>query len=87
MAEAFDALSHAGRAQELRARADGLFRRFNEAFWVEADGFYALALDGKKRPVLTVASNPGHLLWSGIVPPERAARVVSRLMAPDMWSG
>ena len=44
-------------------------------------------LDGEKRKVLTVASNPGHLLWSGIVPPERAARVVARLMAPDMNSG
>jgi glycogen debranching enzyme len=44
-------------------------------------------LDGEKRKVLTVASNPGHLLWSGIVPPERAARVVARLMAPDMNTG
>jgi glycogen debranching enzyme len=37
--------------------------------------------------VLTVASNAGHCLWSGIAPPERAGRVVKRLMAPDMWSG
>jgi glycogen debranching enzyme len=37
--------------------------------------------------VLTVASNPGHLLWSGIVQPERAGRVVQRLMAPDMRTG
>ena len=37
--------------------------------------------------MLSVASNPGHLLWSGIVPPDRAARVVARLMAPDMNSG
>jgi glycogen debranching enzyme len=37
--------------------------------------------------VLTVASNAGHCLWSGIVPPERARKVVERLMAPDMWSG
>src|ERR1700684_4740260 len=44
-------------------------------------------LDGEKRQVLTVASNPGHLLWSGIVPPDRATRVVARLMRPDMWSG
>ena len=36
---------------------------------------------------MTVASNPGHLLWSGIVPPDRAERVVARLMAPDMNSG
>ena len=34
-----------------------------------------------------MASNAGHCLWSGIVPPERAAKVVKRLMAPDMWSG
>ena len=50
-------------------------------------GFYAFALDGDKKKVLTVASNAGHCLWSGIVPPERAAKVVRRLMAPDMWSG
>ena len=37
--------------------------------------------------MLTVASNAGHCLWSGIVPPERAKRVVQRLMAPDMWTG
>jgi len=36
---------------------------------------------------MTVASNMGHCLWSGIVPPERAAKVVRRLMASDMWSG
>ena len=64
-----------------------MFQRFNEAFWNEEVGFYAFALDGDKKPVWTVASNPGHCLWSGIVPPERAARVVQRLLAPDMWSG
>ena len=70
-----------------RAKAATLFQRFNAAFWNEAEGYYAYALDGDKRPVLSVASNPGHLLWSGIVPPDRAARVVARLMQPDMWSG
>jgi glycogen debranching enzyme len=44
-------------------------------------------LDGEKRKVMTVASNPGHLLWSGIVPADRAARVVARLLEPDMNSG
>ena len=37
--------------------------------------------------MLTIASNAGHCLGSGIVPPERAEKVVERLMAPDMWSG
>ncbi|MEX3897815.1 amylo-alpha-1,6-glucosidase [Paraburkholderia sp. BR10954] len=36
---------------------------------------------------MSIASNPGHCLWSGIVPPERASRVVQRLMKPDMYSG
>jgi glycogen debranching enzyme len=87
MAEIFEALDNADRARELRAKAANLFKRFNEAFWDEELGFYAFALDGDKKKVLTIASNAGHCLWSGIVPPERAARVVERLMAPDMWSG
>jgi glycogen debranching enzyme len=87
MAEIFDELGEADRALLLRQKAAKLFRDFNEAFWDEQWGFYAFALDGDKNKVLTVASNPGHCLWSGIVPPGRAARVVDRLMQPDMWSG
>ncbi len=87
MAQIHDVLGHADRADELRNKAARLRVRFDEAFWDEASGFYAYALDGDKKQVLSVASNPGHCLWSGIVPPERAARVVRRLMAPDMWSG
>jgi glycogen debranching enzyme len=87
MAEVFDALAQPDRARALRDKAATLYRRFDEAFWDEPSGFYAYMLDGKKQKVLTVASNPGHLLWSGIVPPERAARVVARLMADDMNSG
>jgi glycogen debranching enzyme len=87
MAEVFDALGKPERGAELRAKAAALFDRFNEAFWDEESGFYAYALDGEKKKVLTVASNAGHCLWSGIVPPGRAKKVVKRLMAPDMWSG
>ena len=87
MAEIFDELGKPERARELRAKAAGLFERFNDIFWDDDLGFYAYALDGDKNKVLTVVSNPGHCLWSGIVPPERAAKVVQRLMAPDMWSG
>ncbi|HWX34000.1 MAG TPA: glycogen debranching N-terminal domain-containing protein [Steroidobacteraceae bacterium] len=87
MAEVFDALGKHDRAQALRAKASALFDRFNKVFWDEELGFYAYALDGEKKKVLTVASNAGHCLWSGIVPPERAKKVVERLMAPDMWTG
>ncbi len=87
MAQLYDALDAHDRARELRAKAATLRHRFDEAFWDDDTGFYAYALDGDKKKVLSVASNPGHCLWSGIVPPERAGRVVARLMAPDMWSG
>jgi glycogen debranching enzyme len=87
MAEIYDFLGRQERARSLRAKAKELFTRFNQAFWDEATGFYAYCLDGEKKKVLTVASNPGHCLWSRIVPQERARRVVSRLLQPDMWSG
>jgi len=87
MAKMYEALGDPARADRLRVKAAKLFEQFNAAFWDEAGGYYAYALDGDKKQVLSVASNPGHCLWSGIVPPDRAARVVKRLMAPDMWSG
>jgi glycogen debranching enzyme len=87
MAEVFEALGKKSRADQLRVKAAALFERFNETFWDEEFGFYALTLDGDKKKVLTMASNAGHCLLSGIVPRERAAKVVKRLMAPDMWSG
>ena len=87
MAHIFDHLKQTDRANTLRRKAAILFERFNEAFWNEDEGYYAYALDGEKRQVTSVASNPGHCLWSGIVPADRARRVVDRLMRPDMWSG
>ena len=62
-------------AARLDAEADDLQRRFDDAFWCEArGGYYALALDGQKRRVDSLTSNIGHLLWSGIVPPEPRRR-------------
>ena len=87
MAEIYAALGQGGHAAVLRDKAAVLFKKFNDAFWIEDIGFYAHMLDGDKRPVPTITSNAGHLLWSGIVPPDRAARVVARLMAPDMNTG
>ncbi len=87
MAEIYEVLGRRAKAKTLRDKAERLFDQFNKVFWDEGSGFYAFCLDGEKRPVWTVASNPGHCLTAGIVPPERAQKVVERLMAPDMWSG
>ena len=75
-------------AERLDRDADELRARFNEAFWSdERGGFYVLALDRDKKQVDSLCSNIGHLLWSGIVPPDRVDAVVDRLMGPDLWSG
>ena len=75
-------------AVRLETEASELQRRFDESYWVEdRGGFYALALDAEKRPVDSLCSNTGHLLWSGIVPPERAKAVAGRLMGEELWSG
>lgn len=87
MAEVFDSLGDAVAARDLVDQAKELRRRFNEAYWIEDENFYAFALDPSKAQVKTIASNPGHLLWSGIVPPERAARVIERQLRQDMFSG
>src|SRR6202790_5065686 len=87
MAEIYDGLDNKRRANRLRKKAAILFEQFNEAFWDERSSFYAYALDGDKKKVLSVASNVGTSLWSGIIAPERAATVVKRLMQKDMWSG
>ncbi|HEY8013203.1 MAG TPA: trehalase family glycosidase, partial [Dongiaceae bacterium] len=87
MAQVYDALGKPDRAGTLRRRAKALFKRFNEDFWDEELGCYAFCLDGDKQKVLSVASNPGQCLWAGIATPERAGKVVRRLMKKDMWSG
>jgi glycogen debranching enzyme len=87
MAEIYDELDNKRRANRLRKKAAVLYKKFNEVFWDEKSGFYAFALDGDKKKVLSVASNVGQCLWSGIIEPKRAAAVVKRLMQKDMWSG
>ncbi|SCG48805.1 Glycogen debranching enzyme (alpha-1,6-glucosidase) [Micromonospora echinaurantiaca] len=75
-------------AERLRADAARLFERFNRDYWIdERGGYYAVALDGDKNRVDAKTSNMGHLLWSGIVPPERAEAVARQLMSDEMFSG
>jgi len=74
-------------AARLEREAAELRERFDAAFWLPERGWYALGLDADKRQVDALASNMGHLLWSGIVPPERVAVVAERLTAGPLWSG
>jgi glycogen debranching enzyme len=86
-ADVFEALGEVGTASRLRHEADLLRRRFDEAFWMPDQGFYALALDGDKRQVRTITSNPGHCLYAAILDQDRGEQVTRRLLQPDMFSG
>lgn len=73
------------RAQALRHEAEKLKEKFNEAFWQEEIGTYALALDGEKRPCLVRTSNAGHCLFSGIATPDHADEMVKTLFEEDSF--
>jgi glycogen debranching enzyme len=74
-------------AAKLEDQAEKLKQSFNDDFWLQDRGFYALALDGDKKPVDALTSNIGHLLWSGIVDDDRAHDVVGHLLGPSLFSG
>ncbi|MGH2381638.1 MAG: amylo-alpha-1,6-glucosidase, partial [Candidatus Limnocylindria bacterium] len=82
-----DALGRAARASELRAEAETMRARFEDAYWVEELGTYGIALDGDKRLCRVRTSNPGHCLFGGIVGSERAGRVADELLSDAMFSG
>jgi glycogen debranching enzyme len=76
-----------GYAADLYRRARDLRRRFNETFFMEDVGLYAFGLGPDKQQIRSLGSNDGHLLASGIVPPDRGRRIAARLMEPDLFSG
>jgi len=74
-------------AARLEREAADLKRRFNRDFWVDDGEYFALALDPDGRKVDTLASNVGHLLWSGIVDKSKAKALARHLLGPKLFSG
>ncbi|MCZ4497261.1 MAG: Amylo-alpha6-glucosidase [Thermoleophilia bacterium] len=82
-------------ADRLDAAATDLRARIRSAFWVTPNGnshpgdagFYALGLDGDERPMATLTSNVGHLLWCGVVDADHAAITSAQLVGPSLFSG
>jgi glycogen debranching enzyme len=75
------------KAKKLEAEARQLAERFEEAFWCEELGTYALALDGNKQPCKVRTSNAGQLLFSGMIREDRARLVAADLMRPHFFTG
>lgn len=74
-------------AGRLMQEAQFLRNQIDAAFWLPEIGYYAEALDGEKRPVATITSNPGHLLWSRVPDMARARRMREVILGDDMFSG
>lgn len=76
-----------GRALEWAARAEALRALVEDRYWMEDEGFYAIALDGDGEQCRAVASNAGHLLFTGLPSHERARRVTRRMLTAEFRSG
>ena len=74
-------------ARHWLSKASRLARAFNRAFWLPDRGYFALGLDGDKRPIDALGSNMGHCLWTGIVDRDKAESVADHLVSRPMFSG
>ncbi|PNY80220.1 amylo-alpha-1,6-glucosidase [Deinococcus koreensis] len=75
------------RAPEWEERAARLREQFHAAFWWPERGYYVHGLNGDKRPLRVLVSNPAHTLWTGIIPPEYAAQVARTALDSELWNG
>jgi glycogen debranching enzyme len=82
-----DEMGDEATAAKYRSRAQSLKRAFNEDFWLDERGYFAMGLDADKRPIDALASNMGHCLWTGIVDEVKAPLVARQLMSSQMFSG
>jgi len=73
-------------AKKLLDRADNLKREFNKKFWMEDKKYYCLALNGKKEQRKAITSNPGQLLFTGIIEKDKIYYIVKRLFEDDLWT-
>lgn len=87
LAQIYEANGQEEKAKTLWKQAESLKKKFESAFWMEDKEFYAIALDKNKEQVGTLTSNPGHVLFSGMLMEERAQKVMDMLVSPAMFSG
>lgn len=74
-------------AKEMYRQARELKKRFNDKFWMEDEGFFAMALDPDRRQVRSIGSNALHCIATGIADRSLVRRTFERLFQPDMFSG
>tara|TARA_R110001606_G_scaffold12306_9_gene53409 strand:+ start:65351 stop:67498 length:2148 start_codon:yes stop_codon:yes gene_type:complete len=75
------------RARGWLERAELLRAKVEDLFWMEDEGFYAIALDGDRAPCGAIGSNAGHLLFTGLPSRERALKVTQRMLSGEFRTG
>ena len=86
-AEFYGTFGQGDKAKQWTQKAVHLRQIFHQKFWLPERNTYAMGLDREKKPMAVLSSNPGHLLWSGIVPQNIAPKLVQTLLSGPMWSG
>jgi glycogen debranching enzyme len=87
MSEVFWWLDEKETSKRLHKEAGELKKKFNDAFWMEQEGFFAMALDADKRQLKSIGSNAGHLLAAGLVDEALVSRTSKRFMQDDLFTG
>jgi glycogen debranching enzyme len=87
LAEVLWWLDRTDEARCLYREAKELKKRFNDTFWMDDEGFFAMALDPDKRLVRSIGSNALHCVATGIADEGLVPRTLERLLAEDMFTG
>lgn len=74
-------------ARRIFHQAQELKKRFNDVFWMEEEGCFAMALDSQQQQVRSIGSNALHCVATGIADKALVSRTLERLFAVDMFSG
>ncbi|MEC3953171.1 glycogen debranching N-terminal domain-containing protein [Nocardia sp. CDC153] len=86
-ADIAEAFGDGATARRLRGEAAELRRRFEEAFWIPENGWYAIGLDANKQQIDALSSNAAQCLWTGIVGDDHARALIENLGDACMDSG
>ena len=70
----------------LKQKAEELKEKFNRLFWWEEENYFYFALNGKKKPVKIITSNPGQCIYFEILDDDKREKVVQRLFQDDLWT-
>lgn len=73
-------------ADELLKKSKILKKNLNQKFWMPKEKYFALALNGEKQQFKEITSNPGHLLFTGILNKDKEKATVKKLFSPELWT-